>query len=114
MLTLGEDGSTSQTRFLALAAAQGAGVDRADTTWTIPAKVVYEGDGELALMLTGETGGEGGRKLMKKVQELQGEGKWFKVRRAMNPVKLHESPSVELYCTLQQSGELSCSQAHEM
>lgn len=73
MLTLADDGSTSQTRFLAMTSERKGG----DTTWTIPASVTWEGGGELKVIL----GGEGGdQKLMKKVQELQTEGKWFKVR----------------------------------
>lgn len=76
VLTLDGDGGTSQTRFLALA---GEG-EKDETTWTIPAKVVWEGGGELVVMLEGEGGGGGGdRKLKEKLQELQTAGKWFKV-----------------------------------
>ena len=84
MLTLANDGSTSQTRFLAMAAEDIEGGDAGDTTWTIPAAVAWEGGGELKVMLGGGgTAGEeddGDRKLMEKVQELEKAGKWFKVR----------------------------------
>lgn len=86
VLTLHDDGGTSQTRFLAMAA------DEADTTgtgggtlWPIPARVVWEGAGEeeeLVVMLNGGTGGGGGdddRRLTEKMQELQAAGRWFKV-----------------------------------
>lgn len=91
MLTLAGDGSTSQTRFLAMtggedAAAATAAGGKDETVWTIPAKVVWEGGGELVVMLEGGGDGEGGggvgdRKLQEKLQELQAAGKWFKVRR---------------------------------
>ncbi|CAM9429069.1 unnamed protein product [Ascophyllum nodosum] len=83
VLTLANDGSTSQTRFLAMAAEDIEGGDAGDTTWTIPAAVAWEGGGELKVMLGGGgTAGEeddGDRKLMEKVQELEKAGKWFKV-----------------------------------
>lgn len=87
VLTLAGDGSTSQTRFLAMAgeedaaaAAGGGGGGEAKTIWTIPAKVVWEGGGELVVMLEGQGGGVGDRKLQEKLQELQAAGKWFKAR----------------------------------
>lgn len=95
VLTLAGDGSTSQTRFLAMAGEEnaaaaagggGEGDGKDETIWTIPAKVVWEGGGELVVMLEGQGDGEGGgggvgdRKLQEKLQELQGAGKWFKVR----------------------------------
>ncbi|CAN0229581.1 unnamed protein product [Ectocarpus sp. 6 AP-2014] len=90
VLTLAEDGSTSQARFLAMAedpatatAASAKGDDGGQgTVWRIPARVVWEGAGEgeeLVVMLEGESGAEGGRKLKEKVQELQAAGKWFKI-----------------------------------
>lgn len=76
MLTLADDGSTSQTRFLAMASES-----KGDTTWTIPASLAWEGGGELKVMLGGEgKDSDGDQELMQKVQELQAEGKWFKVR----------------------------------
>lgn len=90
VLTLAEDGSTSQARFLAMteepttAAASTKGDGGQSTVWPIPARVVWEGAGEgeeLVVMLEGESGAEGGRKLREKVQELQAAGKWFKVKR---------------------------------
>ena len=47
VLTLAGDGSTSQTRFLAMAREEGAAATAAaegggKTTWSIPAKVVWE------------------------------------------------------------------------
>lgn len=84
VLTLTEDGSTSQARFLALAASGQAAATSTKgqgTSWNIPVKVVWEGDGEMSVMLTGEAdGGEGGRKLKEAAQSLQSQGKWFKVR----------------------------------
>ncbi|CAN0168983.1 unnamed protein product, partial [Laminaria digitata] len=76
VLTLAGDGSTSQTRFLAM-----AGGEEDETIWTIPAKVVWEGGGELVVMLEGGEGGGGvgDQKLKEKLQELEATGKWFKV-----------------------------------
>ncbi|CAN0321806.1 unnamed protein product [Pylaiella littoralis] len=91
VLTLAEDGSTSQARFLAMADAatvEKGGGGGGGTVWPIPARVVWEGaadEEELVVMLEGGGGGGGGggreddRKLMDKVQELQAAGKWFKV-----------------------------------
>lgn len=91
VLTIGDDGSTSQTRFLAMGADQDGGEK---TTWTIPTKVVWEGeeDGEgLVVMLEGGTegGGEGGEKLKGKIQELQAAEKWYKVRDEASICLLH-------------------------
>lgn len=81
VLTLHDDGSTSQARFLAMAA-NGDGADGADATvWPIPARVVWEGAGEgdeLVVMLNGGGGGDD-RRLKEKLQELRAAGKWFKV-----------------------------------
>lgn len=84
MLTLAEDGSTSQARFLAMAAKEEGGEGEGDTVWPIPARVIWEGAGDeegLVVMLEGGGGaGDDDRELMEKIQELQAAGKWFKVR----------------------------------
>lgn len=100
VLTLTEDGGTSQGRFLSLAstlqdASGGAGSDamtadepdlsgsNSSTKWTIPTRVVWEGaeDGkeELVVMLAESGDGEGDRQLKAKLQDLAAAGKWFKV-----------------------------------
>lgn len=94
VLTLHDDGSTSQARFLAMAAdadadASPTGGQEGGTVWPIPARVVWEDageDDELVVMLNGGAGGGGGgddgdddRRLTEKMQELQAAGKWFKV-----------------------------------
>lgn len=82
MLTLAEDGSTSQMRFLALTAVGGEGKslepEETATKWTIPVKVVWD-NAELVVMLAEGGDGEGDRKLKEKLQELTTAGKWFKV-----------------------------------
>lgn len=87
VLTLAEDGSTSQSRFLAMLAEKTTttttteGDKGGDTSWSIPVKVVWEGGWELVVMLEGGgRRGDGDRQLMKKVQQLQAAGLWFKVR----------------------------------
>lgn len=91
VLTLHDDGSTSQARFLAMAAdadadADGNGSREGGTVWPIPARVVWEDAGEeeeLVVMLNGAAGGGGDdddRRLTEKMQGLQAAGKWFKVR----------------------------------
>lgn len=105
VLTLTEDGGTSQGRFLSLAstlqdASGGAGSDamtadepdlsgsNSSTKWTIPTRVVWEGaeDGkeELVVMLAESGDGEGDRQLKAKLQDLAAAGKWFKVSRLLN------------------------------
>lgn len=87
MLTLHDDGSTSQARFLAMADDSDAdatprGGQEGATVWPIPARVVWEdaGEGEeLVAMLNGGGGGDDDRRLTGKMQELQAAGKWFKV-----------------------------------
>ena len=91
VLTLHDDGSTSQARFLAMAADAGAdagstGGQGEGTVWPIPARVVWEdaAEGEeLVVMLNVAAGGGGGgdddRRLTEKMQQLQAAGKWFKV-----------------------------------
>eukprot|EP00752_Nemacystus_decipiens_P015740 g14052.t1 len=90
VLTLHEDGSTSQARFLAMAGDADAGTtehQEGGTVWPIPARVVWEDAGEeeeLVVMLNGAAGGGGGggdddRRLTEKMQQLQTAGKWFKV-----------------------------------
>eukprot|EP00903_Cladosiphon_okamuranus_P013627 g12691.t1 len=88
VLTLHDDGSTSQARFLAMAAdadADARGGEEGGTVWPIPARVVWEGAGkdeELVVMLNAAAGGGGGdddRRLTEKMEELHSAGKWFKV-----------------------------------
>lgn len=84
VVTLTEDGSTSQMRFLSLATEERESeVDSSSsTTWTIPVKVVWEGcdaGDELVVMLSADGGGDGDKELKGKLEELTAAGKWFKV-----------------------------------